>query len=230
MPLTLKSLRDDDGLVSMQQVTLNPTKPRELTLKTTNQKVFVAPHAFGVVDFVSPRADLVPITKLMLHENELGLKRMPIFGVHFDKGLEKAADAKPGMLLKSMYKAAQPDGTLEFGTCATLVTHIQRATDHIQIEAWQFLEPDLETFYLHGLLDPALGSFRHLDGATMRHDKQDAETLFQHGMKMKGINYQKWFRLDGSIARDDAVAIAKAYFPLEALLVEYFETHAECDA
>jgi hypothetical protein len=198
-------------------------------LKSTGQQVFANPNAFGVVDLVVPRSDLVLLTKIMLEEEQTGLKRLPIFGVHFDKGLEKAANAKSGTLLKSMYKTIQPDGTLDYGTCATLVTHIQRASTYIQIEAWQVAEPESETFYLHGMLDVTFQTFSHLDGATMRHNEQDVQTLFQQGSKVKGSDYQKWFRLDGHISRTDAIAVAKAYFPVEALLVEYLEKHAESE-
>ena len=230
MPLTLHDLHDGDGLVSMDHVALNSAQPREMRLKVTGQPVFANPNTFGVVDFVVPRPDLVKLTKLMLQENQMGLKRLPIFGIQFDKGLEKAAEASPGTLLKSMYKATNTDGCLDYGTCATLVTHIQKTSSYVQIEAWQILGVDSETFYIHGMLDATLQSFFHLDGATMQHCEQEAETLFLRGTKVKGSNYQKWFRLDGQISRRDAIAIAKAYFPIEALLAEYLEEHTEGDA
>ena len=230
MTLTLDDLRDDDKLVSLQHVVLNSAHPREMYLKTTGQPVFISPIAFGVADLIVPRSDLAPLARLMLLEHQEGLKRLPIFGVPLEKGLAYAANATPGTRLKSMFKATQPDGSLNYGTCATLVTHIQRASQCIQIEAWQIVEPDSETFYLHGLLNLDLKSFSHLDGATMHHDKDAAETLFEQGTKMKGLNYQKWFRLDGAISMTDALALARAYFPLESLVIEYVERHAANDA
>lgn len=200
---------------------------RELHIRTTNQQVFVDPNAGAVLDVIGERRHLLPLTKIMLREKECGMKGVGIFGVPFDKGIELATKAQPGRLLKTMHKTIPLGEDFNYGLCSTLVTHIQRASDHIQIEAWQFVKPDTPTYYLHAMLDPFGSKFTHLDGATMWHNEADAESLFQFGTKVKGTDYQKWFRLDGNFDKEDALAIAKAYYPVKSLVIEYLEQYTE---
>jgi hypothetical protein len=227
MAINLDQLRDDDGLVPMEHIETDFLYSRELRIKATNQQVFVDPNARAVLDVIGQRQHLLPITRLMLHEKEHGMKGVGIFGVPFDKGIELAAKAQPGLLLKTMHKAIPPGEDFDYGVCATLVTHIQRSSEYIQFEAWQFAGADLPTHYLHGLLDASGGNFTHLDGATMLHNESDAETLFQYGTKVKGTDYRKWFRLDGIFDKEDALAIAHVYYPIQSLIAEYLEQYIE---
>lgn len=228
MTITLDQLRDDDGLVSMEHIESEMYfYSRELRIKATNQQVFVDPYARGVLNIVAEKRYLLPLTKIMLYESEWGMKGAGIFGVPFDKGIELAAKARPGLLLKTMHKVIPPSDVFNYGSCATLVTHVQRASDYIQIEAWQFIGAGSRTYYLHGKLDPSGSKFTHLDGATMEHNESDAETLFQHGTKVKGTNYQKRFRLDGTFDKEDALAIVREYCPVQSLMNEYLEKYTE---
>jgi hypothetical protein len=227
MAITLDQLRDDDGLVPMEHIEMHFFYSRELHIKTTSQKVFVDPNARAVLDVIAQRRHLLPLTRLMLHEEEYGRKGVGIFGMPFGKGIELAAKAQPGLLLKTMHKTISPSEDFNYGVCATLVSHIQRLSDYIQLEAWQFIGPNTPTYYLHGMLDSSGSRFTHLDGATMIHSESDAETLFQHGTKVKGADYQKWFRLDGVFDKEDALAIANVYYPVQSLLTEYMEQQTE---
>ncbi|MBT0652611.1 hypothetical protein [Geomobilimonas luticola] len=223
----LESLQDDDGLISLQNVDFDPIWPRKLFLKTNHQQVYIEPNAFGVADIILNRPDLISIAKLQLHESDLGMKGVPIFGLSFDLAVEKAKQARPRFLLKSMFKLIDPDKFHEYGLCATLVVHIRKDPEYIQIEAWQFIGAYSITYYLHGLLDSSCETFNHLDGATMIHEEDDARMLFENGIKMKGSYYQKRFRLDGVIDTKDALTLASAYLPNEQLNAEYFETSCE---
>lgn len=227
MAIYLDQLRDHDGLVPMKHIEMHFFYSRELRIKATNQQVFVDPHARAVLDVIGQRRHLLPIAKLMLHEKEHGMKGVGIFGVPFDKGIELAAKAQPGFLLKTMHKAIPPGEDFVYGVCATLVTHIQRSSEYIQFEAWQFVRSDAPIYYLHGLMDASGGNFTHLDGATILHNKSDVEALFQHGTKVKGTKYQKWFRLDGTFNKEDALAIANVYCPVQALMTEYLEQYTD---
>jgi hypothetical protein len=229
MPTLLESLKDTDGLIALRDVDVRLMQDRSIFLKSTKQQVYIDPYAFPVADLVIPRSDLSRIAKLRLTETKTGLKKLPVFGVSFEIALRKAYQSHPGALLKSMYKAENSDGSLDYGICATLVTHIQRAPHFIQIEAWQIETPGDVTYYVHGLIDPSSGNFTHLDGATMFHDGPSARSLFDEGVKIKGQSYRKMFRLDGVIERGDAIKIACAYFPLESLTMEYLEAHAESE-
>lgn len=223
----LKSFQDDDGLISLQNVDLDPIWPRRLFLKKNHQQVYIEPYAFGVADIILNRPDLISIAKLQLHERYFGMKGVPIFGLSFDLAVEKAKQARPRFLLKSMFKLLDPEKFHEYGLCATLVVHIRNDPEFIQIEAWQFIEGDSRTYYIHGLLNSSCETFSHLDGATMNHKEDDASRLFEKGIKMKGSCYQKRFRIDGVIDTKDALTLASAYLPNEQLNAEYFETSRE---
>ena len=91
----------------------------------------------------------------------------------------------------------------------------------MSLEAWQVLDIDAETFYLHGLFLVRKGCFRHFDGATMYHDDEAKLKLFDRGIKQKGHGKKKYFRLDGEISIEEVSALGSAFLPLEDLATEY---------
>ncbi|OIQ99433.1 hypothetical protein GALL_185300 [mine drainage metagenome] len=224
---TLEELRDEDGLISLNEIDIDPLWHRNLFLKRTGQQVYLEPRVYGVADIVLQRPDLSSITKLRLNPDRRGLKGAPVFGVPFRVGFAKASSAHPGYILKSMYKLIDEQSFRKYGYCATLVAHVQKSSEYIQIETWQFTEAFPETFYIHGITIGGSGPFKHLDGATMNHTPADFESLFTNGTKVKGDSYAKHFRLDGVIEMPDAIALAEAYLPGEQLNAEYFETDTE---
>lgn len=226
MPEITNNLRDKDGLIPLTILEPDLVNPHVWRLKTSGVKLYVDPQVFGVARLLASRPDLAAQAKIMLREDEIRMKRAPIFGIPFSKALDMTAQAHVGKIVKSIYKTEKSIGLSDLGTCATLVTHVQRTDDHIQIEAWQITELMSETFYLHGLIDARSKFFTHFDGATMMHGEAEKGALFESGRKVKGTDYQKWFRLDGRISQTDAVALARAYLPLEDLLVEYTQ-HTE---
>lgn len=226
MPEITNNLRDKDGLIPLTTLEPDRHNPRVWSLKTSGVKLYVDPQALSVARLLASRPDLAAQARIMFREDEIHLKRARIFGIPFTKALEMTTQAHVGKIVKSIYKTEKSIGLSALGTCATLVTHVQRTDDHVQIEAWQITEFISETFYLHGLIDARSKFFTHFDGATMMCGEAEKGALFESGRKVKGTGYQKWFRLDGTISQTDAVTLARAYLPLEDLLAEYTQ-HTE---
>lgn len=214
-------LRDTDGLISLKEFFSYPLDSRIWVSEVYKKKLYADPNIFGVSHLLASRPDLAEQARILLRGNEMGKKGAPIFGVPFSKALDLVSQAHVGALLRSVYKTDKAIGLSQLGIYATLVAHVRRTKDHIQIEAWQTSESMSETFYLHGFIDTESNFFTHFDGATMTHEDAEKKRIFEQGRKEKGICYQKWFRLDGNISQMDAVALARAFLPLEDLLVEY---------
>jgi len=67
------------------------------------------------------------------------------------------------------------------------------------------------------------GIVTHLDGARITFDSEHAASLiFERSEKRKGINYYKFFRLDGKIDLEKAIELIGAFFPCDGMLNEYF--------
>lgn len=225
----LESLQDADGLVPLKHVHIDQHDHRELLLGKGGTRVYVDPHAFGVADIILSRTHLCEIARLRLSTSRTGMKRLPIFGVPFDRAVQNARAARPGFLLKSMYKLVENQDLESRGLCATLVAHARRTSENVQVEAWQLIPGNAETYYVHALLDTGATIFQHLDGATMLHSADDAEVLFNAGIKRKGGEYLKYFRLDGEVQTEEGLELVRAYLPNEKLNHEYFETICESE-
>ncbi len=227
MAITLNDLRDNDGLVPLIHVKTNPAFTREMCLVASGQRVYVNPIVFAVSDFIVRRHDLVPLSRLMLIEAPQGRKGVGLFGVCFERALDLAAHARAGVIQRSLFKVKEGLESVDYDLCTTLLAHVQKKPEGIQLEVWQRLESSSETFYVHGLLDDDLSSFKHLDGATMHHSSDEARQLFVDGDKVKGVGYQKWFRLDGKVHVVDAMDIAMAFLPCHELVKEYIDRQEE---
>ncbi len=219
----LIELQDADGLISLRDIEVDPSSPRNLFLRTNHQPVYIDPFVFGVAEFIFARSELFNNARLRLHEKPIGRKMGRIFGPSFAIAMKKVQEAPTGCLIKSMYKLVDPVIFNENGQCATLVVHIKKTLEHLQIEAWQTVEADPVTYYLHGMRDNSSDVFWHIDGATMIHNSADAQALFEGGQKVKGCGYQKFFRIDGAINVENVLGLASAYLPSEELSAEYFE-------
>lgn len=222
-------LQDDDGLVSVSDLTVDPTNPRNLFLKRSGHRVYLEPRVFGVANIVLARPDLSAMAKLRLSPDNTGLKGAPVFGATFQDALAKLESVRSGVVLKSMYKVLDEHAFSDYGRCATLVAHLQKKSDYIQIETWQYIQEDSVTSYLHGTKESPSGPFTHLDGATISHTAAELESIFHRGAKVKGGGYSKQFRLDGKIDLSDIIILASAFLPNEKLAIEYFERSVESE-
>ncbi len=205
-----------------------------LRLADSSKEVWVHPVAESVADVLITREDLWRIAQLRVQTRSVIQARTPIFGVPFDVALRKLLGINPHQNhIKSMFQRvdAYDLESDRRGVVATLVAHLGfyhgQAGPEVSLEAWQIPNLEAETFYLHGIFSIRKECFTHLDGATMYHDLGSKYQLFQQGVKAKGYQKQKYFRLDGEIGIDDVRSLGSAFFPLEDLAAEYLLTREE---
>lgn len=224
MKNSLSSLKDKDGLIPVAEICAPINHERAYTLIKSGEKIYLDPVARGVADVIFKSRELQEISKLRFTEQDCSMKGARIFGLPFQLALENAKAAYPGSLLKSIFKRIDLECQSGNGVCATLVTHIQKTLEYIQIEAWQCTENNIsQTYYLHGIIKKHSGFFEHLDGATIDHSPVEVDDIFERGNKSKGVNYEKKFRIDGVVSRKNIIEVATAFFPNDDLTFEYFE-------
>jgi hypothetical protein len=200
----------------------------------SGEEVWMNPAVQSVAEVLIERDDLWRIAQLRVQAGFVIHGRAPIFGVPFDAALRQLLSIKPRQRhIKSMFQRVDAY-TLESdrrGVVATLVAHlgfdVGTAGPEVSLEAWQIPNVEDKTFYLHAIFTVDKGCFTHFDGATMYHDLDSKQHLFQRGMKVKGYQKQKHFRLDGEIDIDDVRTLGTAFLPLEDLAAEYFLTKQE---
>lgn len=227
---SLEALQDEDGLVSVSELRVDPMNKRNLFLKSSGQQVYLEPRIFGVADIILAREHLSEMAKLRVNLESRGLKSARIFGATFKHALVKLDSLKLGIVSKSMYKVLDEQKYTSYGCCATLVAHLQKKIEHVQIEVWQYTPDDVLTSYLHGVIQGPSGTFTHFDGATIYHTPDEQQSIFEHVVKEKGRGYLKQFRLDGEIKVQDVTALAGAFLPNEQLAIECFEISNESEA
>jgi hypothetical protein len=192
------------------------------------------PAVQSVAEVLIERDDLWRIAQLRVQAGSVIQGPAPIFGVPFDVALRQLLSINPRQRhIKSMFQRVDAY-TLESGqrgVVATLVAHlgfdVGTAGPEVSLEAWQIPNVEDKTFYLHAIFTVRKGCFTHFDGATMYHDFESKQQLFQRGIKVKGYQKQKHFRLDGEIHIDDVRTLGAAFLPLEDLATEYFLTKQE---
>lgn len=84
---------------------------------------------------------------------------------------------------------------------STLLTRLRRRKEAsmLALEAWQWIGHGIEVNYVHAIMTSDATEVSHLDGAIVSFSsEEDARTLFWTGEKTKGVNYEKYFRVDAN--------------------------------
>lgn len=202
-----------------------------LRLADSSEQVWPDPMLHSVVQFLRKRVDLWRIAQVHVLPWPVIQWCAPMFGVPFDVALQQLVGVGPHRrIIKSMFKRFDADHIYSAGRglVATMVAHLAidvcTTGPEVTLEAWQVLDLDAETFYLHGLFSVNRGCFKHFDGAIMYHDAEAKLLLFDQGVKVKGQGKKKYFRLDGVMSLEDVRALGVAFLPLEDLATEYLLT------
>lgn len=214
-----------EGLVATSSLRL---ERGHIRLADSGEEVWAHPSAQSVAEVLAESSDLWRIAQLRVRAGSVIPGRAPVFGVPFDVALRQLLSMSPRQRhMKSMYQrvdayALEADRR---GVVATMVAHqgfyVGTAGPEVSLEAWQIPNVEAKTFYLHAIFTVEKGCFTHLDGATMYHDLDSKRQLFQRGVKAKGYQKEKHFRLDGEIDIDDVRILGTAFLPLEDLAAEY---------
>jgi hypothetical protein len=231
--VNLESYVTEDNLVPTSHL---QWKDGCLYLENSHEQVYVEPRVQRVFDYLRDRKDLWEVAQIKVHTDEYGLLGAPIFGVPFDVALSLLSEYNSSQsIVKSMFQRTDDKSLFDarLGVVATLVAHLSRSRPNtadevlLSLEAWEIMNVDAETFYIHGLFSIEKRCFIHLDGATMFHDDSGKQFLFQQGNKVKGYNYRKHFRLDGVLDINTVKDLVTAFLPLEDLTTEYVLTHQQ---
>jgi hypothetical protein len=205
---------DKDGLTFTRSLQL-----REGRLFRHGVEVFASPDAGGVVEYISQELGLWGQARVRVCGSRVLRGRAPVIGVPLLKSLKEILHNRH-RLYKSMYKLDNWATYQGQAVLATLVAQTSFADQHTQVELWHLLDVSRETFYMHGLFNHTNEMLVHLDGATMIHSLEQQVEICAHARKLKGLNYQKLFRIDGTILLTHFEAVARAFFPSDDLVTE----------
>lgn len=219
---TLSRIITDEGLLHCKNIKVirDYLSSSSISLKLVqNASIAIFPHPdiAGVLYFLIEKPSIWQQASLAVRTERWGQKRAPIFGVPFDMALKKAA--KEGTH-KAVFSIQNPNEFSGQGGTADLcmfIRHVVRNKKEIfEFQSWQFLRPDLETFYIHGEIDLLTNLFIHIDGAKIDLSEENISTILYLKERPKGPKI-KLFRIDGNIEYIDAISIIKVFFPIEEL-------------
>lgn len=148
----------------------------------------------------------------------------PLRGLDFSKALDIALKEK-----KYISKFYHPE-SLEDDIFSSLVFKITSKKNMMQLEVWEYKVNSRHVYYMHALSEDNFQTLTHLDGATIQFTNSEVQDLLFTVEKVKGKNYSKVFRLDGSISFSYLHEIARIFLPLKDLYEEAFnvETFKNC--
>lgn len=181
-------------------------------------EVFPVPEADFVTDALVRRSDLwsQAAVRLTYHPSIFG--SAPVFGVPFRQAAEIAT--RNGYT-KSKYYLPE---SYRDGSYQSLLLHLRKVDDRrgklLQLEAWQHQPGSEFAHYLHAMSPDFASHVVHLDGALIRYSECDLDKLLVETTKVKGISYQKLFRLDGRFSIGDMHTLASAFLPGDELYNE----------
>ncbi|GLH67165.1 hypothetical protein [Geothrix edaphica] len=212
-----------DGLVPCSKIQIQITQDRyELLLPSQNNlPVFPVPEGDQVTDYLVDHSDLWRQASLRLSFAPSICGSAPMFGVPFRRAVEIALAS--GHVKSKFYFPNQAFNK----HYKTLLLHLDRTQDArgdlVQLQAWHYTPGQTYAYYLHALSPAFNHEIYHLDGATISFSEPDLDVLLLDSRKIKGTNYQKHFRLDGSFSIEHMHSIARFFFPCTELYDEAFE-------
>lgn len=218
--LLVANHQTEDGLIPCKQLLIRwGSKAYDLAFaENPDVEVFPVPQSAFVVDALVGRPDLWSQAAIRVTYHPSIWGSAPLFGVPFRRAVEIALTAGH---TKSKYYL--PEVHLN-GGYESLLLHLHRVDDKrgklLQLEAWQYTPGNERAHYLHAMSPDFQSQIIHLDGATIRYSGRDLDTLLLETRKVKGTDYQKFFRLDGQASIDDMHALAAAFLPGEQLYNE----------
>ena len=226
----LTKYQTKEGLIPCKSLCMSEiayyTRSRELHLCDHPEFVFyLVVDIRGVVDFLIKNAILWNQAAIRVINGISGRKGLPIFGVDFWRAINIVLREN---FHKAKFQIAMPERFKDLGCLADLTIHLKQDKDSklLELEAWQQVKLEdymnKEVHYIHMIFPYDSKIVIHLDGAIILLSKEDSEKLFYYGNKIKGISYEKQFRLDGQIDMRNAIQIIRSFLLIEELTDEFF--------
>jgi hypothetical protein len=217
-------IQTKDGLVPTEQLIVRSRD--EIVLRNAHD-VRVYPHwrTSGVANILLDNPPLWKLAAIRVSSNRSIVGRAPYFGVPFDKAIDVALEKG---FSKSVYWLPETDKGAIYSRLFVLLTQTsQDGEPAIALEAWQWVGEGIEVDYAHMIMSNDTSTVFHLDGAVIEYDLESTITqIFDSGKRM-GISKTKYFRIDGTIPRVQALYLVRGYLPAEELVDEYFEFSEE---
>jgi len=237
----LASFQDDDGLIKMTALECCKQPNSEemiFRLRNNHKKVadsllYPSHWARSVINRIVQDPTLSKLSSIRVSTHNERRNGAPIFGpISFESAIK--AVIRENFVKSKFYIIEQSESSGFVGFACYLIVHLSRVMESngqikFHLEVWNGTEVDPSVYYIHSIfskddryhqIDGAI--IEHLDGAIIELNPLDKDYLFHHGKKIKGISYQKQFRLDGKIPIHILYEIAKIYFPIDTLTNEYF--------
>jgi hypothetical protein len=213
---------DKDGLVRCEYLTRETAK-NTFTLRTHKGRgvvVVASSYAQSVASYISVRQYLWEVAAIRVLSGPRISSRAPMFGVPFRRAVEIAL--QNGLTKCEFYLPERKDDVYY----ASLLFHVDKRKESngsvLVLQVWQYCPGLPEVFYIHAESSNFEGTVSHLDGAIIHFPPEEIETLFKSGDKLKSLQYEKQFRLNGEIPMEDMLNIVSEYFPVKELVDEAF--------
>ena len=221
----LPRLSTKDGLVPGSELVVQHDGTLRLRV---DQSVEVRPHwrAQGPATLLLKNPELWSKVAIRVQSGRSVVARAPSRGVPFGDALEMVL--REGEHTSAFWVPNQERDELYSTLLARLKRKRGENGPELVLEVWQWIGAGVEVDYGHAILSDDSARVVHLDGALVSFScEEDARTLFWKGVKRKGVSYEKYFRVDAELGVQDAVALLRAFFPIEELVGEYFEHTGE---
>ena len=218
----IKKLENNDHLVPSSEIIYKKTKQGFLLnlRRDPNIEVF-AKLPSGVVKMLAEDKILWANCALDIDAFPAITSRVTIYGVPLRRAFKECL--KKG-IQKSRYQVHENSFDSQKGCQADLLLFVgtdkKSSTDIRTVQVWESVRNDPETFFAHVILKTKEENVEHLDCATMYFTEDKKNILFNGSTKLKGKDYKKLFRVDGSFPLSKAINLMRAYFPIEELTIE----------
>ena len=212
-----------DGLLLCSNLIRVPTDCSYTLWLRKNESISVAPNSYAspVTNYISGDQSLWNSAAIRVVSGRGISGRALMFGVPFRQALNIAL--QKGFTKSLFFLPNQREGVYH----ASLLFHLNKRKDSnnstYELQVWQYCPRLSEVFYVHAESSDFKSDVTHLDGAIIHFQPDEVVNLFTHCNKIKSVQYEKQFRLDGRIPIQDMLNIVSAYLPVTELVDEAFQ-------
>jgi hypothetical protein len=218
----LPTLENEDGLVPTGELVMSPLGWK----LRCDKELIVVPHwrVESVGKLLQQRVDLWPLASIRIQPGRSLVGRATVYGVPFSRAVQQAFREKLSKARFLIIDSIDESKGFPAQLFIRMVRLKQSNGPHLGVEAWEWIGKGVEVNYAHMILTLDGRIAVHVDGANIVFaDETDVQAIFAAGEKGKGVAYDKYFRLDGKLAIDDAIQLVQEFFQVKELVGEYFE-------
>ncbi len=209
-----------DGLIKCNDVIFeNNARARYFWYKHKTVALFPTIYSSPIIQYLIDKPLLWNNCAIRFTYTRSVHARAPMFGVPFEKAIRIVMEK--GFIKSKFYLPKKNDYIYP-----SLLIYLNRRKESnnsmLELQAWLYIDGSAEVFYIHSESPDFINSVNHIDGAIMHCDQQEIHDIFINNKKIKCRDYQKQFRIDGSISVNEMIILIDVFFPLEELTQEAF--------